>query len=111
MNTDITCRGSKKSIAAAKASIMAIVDQVGQETTVTINIERRFHRSIIGAGGQGLRELVSRCGGPSDPKQQASLIRLLVLLQVLCITFTHDLVSALTSLSHPMRSVFVASLR
>lgn len=74
--THITCRGTKKAIAAAKAAILAIAEQVGQETTVTLNIPRNFHRTIIGAGGQGLRELVTKCGGPSDPKQQASLIRL-----------------------------------
>ena len=74
--TTITCRGTKKAIASAKASITAIAEQVGAEVTAVLNIERRFHRAIIGAGGQGLRELVTRCGGPTDPKQQASLIRL-----------------------------------
>ncbi|KAL5507527.1 hypothetical protein ACEPAH_6983 [Sanghuangporus vaninii] len=73
--TNITCRGTKKAIAAAKASILAIAEQVGQEVTVVLNIERRFHRSIIGPQGQGLRDLMLRCGGPTDPKQQASLIR------------------------------------
>ena len=85
--TNITCRGTKKAIAAAKASIMAIAEQVGQEVTVTMNIERKFHRSIIGPGGQGLRDLVTRCGGPSDPKQQASLIRLLVVHLISIIVF------------------------
>ncbi|THG99164.1 hypothetical protein EW145_g7314 [Phellinidium pouzarii] len=74
-STNITCRGTKKAIAAAKATIVAIADQVDQELTVSLTIERRFHRTIIGAGGQGLRDLVTRCGGPTDPKQQASLIR------------------------------------
>lgn len=74
--TNITCRGTKKAIAAAKVSILAIAEQVGQEVAVTLNIERRFHRSIIGPQGQGLRDLILRCGGPTDPKQQASLIRL-----------------------------------
>lgn len=73
--TNITCRGTKKAIATAKADIQAIAEQVGQEVTVTLNIERRFHRSMIGPGGQGLRTIVTRCGGPSDPKQQANLIR------------------------------------
>lgn len=74
--TAIACRGTKKAVAAAKALIVAIAEQVDSEMTLTLNIERRFHRNIIGAGGQGLRDLVTRCGGPTDPKQQASLIRL-----------------------------------
>lgn len=109
-NTDITCRGTKKAIASAKAAIMIIVDQVGQETTVTINIERKFHRTIIGAGGQGLRELVNRCGGPSDPKQQASLIRLYVYPCYFILSVSYDLVPAPTNLSLPMKFASAVNL-
>lgn len=74
--THISCRGTKKAIAAAKTEILAISDQVGEELTVSVNVENRFHRTIIGAGGQGLRDLVTRCGGPADTRLQAGLIRL-----------------------------------
>jgi hypothetical protein len=74
--TNITVRGTKKAVAAAKAAILTISDQVADETSVTVAIENRFHRTLIGAGGQGLKDLVVRCGGPSDPKLQAGLIRL-----------------------------------
>jgi hypothetical protein len=74
--TNVTVRGTKKAVAAAKTAILAIADQVAEETTVTITVEGKFHRTLIGVGGQGLRELVVRCGGPSDPKLQAGLIRL-----------------------------------
>ena len=72
----ITCRGSKKAIASAKAAILAIADQVGEETTVILTVESKFHRTLIGAGGQGLRDLITRCDGPTDPRAQAGLIRL-----------------------------------
>jgi polyribonucleotide nucleotidyltransferase len=75
-STNITLRGTKKAIVAAKTAILAISDQIGEETTDSILIESRFHRTIIGAGGQGLKDLVGRCGGSSDPKFQAGLIRL-----------------------------------
>ena len=75
-STNIVVRGTKKAASAAKAAILAISDQIGEETTDSVLIESRFHRTIIGAGGQGLKDLVSRCGGPSDPKLQAGLIRL-----------------------------------
>lgn len=74
--TNITVRGTKKAIAEAKAAIVAISEQVVEETTVSMTIESRFHRTLIGAGGQGLRELILRCGGPSDSKIQAGLVRL-----------------------------------
>ncbi|EIW83125.1 hypothetical protein CONPUDRAFT_81194 [Coniophora puteana RWD-64-598 SS2] len=71
----IVVRGTKKGINAAKSAIMAIVDSVGEETTVSMNIEQRFHRTIIGAGGQGLKDIIARCGGPDDSKVQAGLVR------------------------------------
>jgi predicted PilT family ATPase len=75
-STNITVRGTKKAISAAKAAILTISDQIGEEATDVVTIESKFHRTIIGAGGQGLKDLVNRCGGPSDPKLQAGLIRL-----------------------------------
>ncbi|KAJ4001605.1 hypothetical protein F5050DRAFT_1803127 [Lentinula boryana] len=73
--TNITVRGTKKAINAAKTAILVIADQVAEEITVTIPIDSKYHRALIGSGGQGLKDLVSRCGGSSDPKVLANLIR------------------------------------
>ncbi|KIK09901.1 hypothetical protein K443DRAFT_671215 [Laccaria amethystina LaAM-08-1] len=73
--TNVTVRGTKEAVAAAKAAILAISEQVVEEATATVAVESKFHGALIGAGGQGLKELVSRCGGPSDSKLQAGLIR------------------------------------
>jgi len=35
-----------------------------EETTLDITIENKFHRSLIGSGGQGLRDLLSVAGVP-----------------------------------------------
>jgi len=37
-------------------------------------VESKYHRNIIGAGGQNLRDLVVQAGGPTDPRAQAGLI-------------------------------------
>lgn len=74
--TNVSVRGTKAAIAEAKAAILEIADQVAEETTDMITIENRFHRTLIGAGGQGLRELIAKVGGPTDPKIQAGLVRL-----------------------------------
>lgn len=74
--TNIAVRGTKEAISAAKAAILAIAEQVGEETLESLVIETKFHRTIIGAGGQGLKDLIMRCGGPSDSKLQAGLVRL-----------------------------------
>lgn len=74
--TNITVRGTDDAIGAAKTTILAIAEQVGEEATAAVFIETKFHRTIIGAGGQGLKDLILRCGGPSDSKLQAGLVRL-----------------------------------
>ena len=78
-NASISIRGTKKAIAEAKAAILAIAEQVAEETTATVEVPSKFHRTIIGAGGQGLKDLIARCGGPTDSKAQAGLIRLCVI--------------------------------
>ena len=72
----ITVRGTKQNIKEAQTLIVEIANSVQEETTVEIMIENKFHRSLIGAGGQGLKDLIVRCGGPADPKLQAGLVRL-----------------------------------
>ena len=74
----VTVRGTKEAIAAAKATILAIAEQVKEEITVVLYIENKYHRTLIGSGGQGLRDLITSCDGPTDSKQQAGLIRLYV---------------------------------
>jgi len=74
--TNITLRGTKKAIAAAKTAILAIADQVAEEITVVVPVENKYHRTLIGVGGQGLKDMVARCDGPTDSKQLATLIRL-----------------------------------
>lgn len=74
--TNVTVRGSKKAVAAAKAAIVAIADQIAEETTAVVTVEQKYHRTLIGAGGQGLRDLASRCGVEADSRSMASLIRL-----------------------------------
>jgi len=79
----VSARGTKEAINAAKAAILAIVDQVSEETTDTLFIEQKYHRAIIGPGGQGLKDLIVGCGGSLDPKLQAGLVKLCVHL-ILC---------------------------
>lgn len=74
--TNVSLRGTKPAIAEAKELILEISNSVGEETTVILTIENKYHRNLIGAGGQGLRDLVGRCGGPTDSKSQVGLVRL-----------------------------------
>lgn len=40
--TTVTVSGDKKAIAAAKAAVLAVVEQVGDELTTTLTIEPKF---------------------------------------------------------------------
>jgi polyribonucleotide nucleotidyltransferase len=75
-NAVIIVHGSKQVIADAKAMILEIAEQVHEEKSDVVTVESKYHRTLIGAGGQGLRDLIARAGGPSDPKQQVGLVRL-----------------------------------
>ena len=74
--TNVSVRGTKEAIGAAKTAILEIAEQVGEEATASLVIETKFHRAIIGAGGQSLKDLIVRCGGPTDSRLQAGLVRL-----------------------------------
>ncbi|KAK4684762.1 hypothetical protein P7C73_g5402, partial [Tremellales sp. Uapishka_1] len=72
--TTVTVRGDKKAIAAAKAAILAVAEQVGDELQTTVTIDPKYHRTLIGQGGQRLRDLVVSCGGPAEAYKQNGLI-------------------------------------
>ena len=55
---------------------MTIANEVSEEVTVTITIEPKYHRNIIGAGGQTLRDIILQAGGPTEPRAQAGLVHL-----------------------------------
>lgn len=73
--TNIRLRGTKKAIAAAKAEIIATAAEVDSEATFNLAIPSTFHGQIIGPGGQNLRDLIARAGGPADPRAAAQLVQ------------------------------------
>ncbi|OWZ35904.1 hypothetical protein C349_05122 [Cryptococcus neoformans var. grubii Br795] len=72
--TTITVRGDKQAIAAAKEAVLNVVKEVGDEITVELTIEQKYHRNLIGQGGQNLRDLIASAGGPSEGYKQAGLV-------------------------------------
>lgn len=74
--SSITVRGTGDQTKDAKAAIMAIASEVGDEITEVLYIEPQYHRNFIGKGGETLRQLIINAGGPEDPKSQAGLVHL-----------------------------------
>lgn len=72
--TQVTVRGDKKAIAAAKAAVLAVAESIGDEITINVTVDPKYHRTLIGQGGGKLRELVAACGGPTEGYKQNGLI-------------------------------------
>ncbi|BEJ11747.1 hypothetical protein CspHIS471_0202070 [Cutaneotrichosporon sp. HIS471] len=72
--TTVTVRGDKKAITAAKAAVLELVKEFGDEINVTLTIDPKYHRTLIGQGGQKLRDLITEAGGPAEAFKQSGLV-------------------------------------
>ncbi|WFD00899.1 hypothetical protein MYAM1_003655 [Malassezia yamatoensis] len=68
-------RGTRAAVEAARERIEEIVAQADSEAVYTLQIPSRFHGNLIGSGGQHLKQLILRAGGPDDPKAHAQYVR------------------------------------
>jgi polyribonucleotide nucleotidyltransferase len=55
----VSVRGTKAGIKKAQALIMAIAKEVDDETTLTVEIPKSFHTTLIGAGGANSESLLT----------------------------------------------------
>lgn len=72
--TTIRLRGTKQAIASAKSAILAIAKEVDAEASYTLHIDPAFHGQLIGPAGAAIRDLIIRCGGPSDAKASSQFV-------------------------------------
>lgn len=71
----ITLRGTKTGVATAKSMILAIAAGVDDEAETMIKVPRLYHTMLIGVGGAAIRELIARCGGPTEPRASGNTVR------------------------------------
>ncbi|KAM0723580.1 hypothetical protein Q7P37_000567 [Cladosporium fusiforme] len=72
---EVKIKGSKQAVEAAKKVIEERAKAFDDTVTKNIEVERKHHRFIIGAGGSNLASLVEQAGGPSDARARARLAR------------------------------------
>ncbi|KAI0155188.1 putative RNA binding effector protein Scp160 [Xylariaceae sp. FL1272] len=73
---ELTIKGTKAQVAAAK-KLLEEKRAVFEDTiTKTIDVDRKWHKTLIGPGGSTLRDLVIKAGGPENPRLQARTIQL-----------------------------------
>ncbi|KAL1857008.1 hypothetical protein VTK73DRAFT_8150 [Phialemonium thermophilum] len=72
---EIQIKGTKSQVAAAK-KILEEKKAIFEDTVVkTIEIDRKYHKSLIGAGGANIRDIVVKAGGSSDRRELARAVQ------------------------------------
>ncbi|ORY61353.1 RNA binding effector protein Scp160 [Pseudomassariella vexata] len=72
---DIQIKGTKSQVAAAK-KIIEEKKAVFEDTVVkTIDVDRKWHKILIGPQGSTLRDIIIKAGGPEDRRLQARCIQ------------------------------------
>ncbi|WWD03663.1 hypothetical protein V865_001718 [Kwoniella europaea PYCC6329] len=72
--TTVTVKGDKKAIEVAKKAILGLVEELGDEVEDELKVDSKYHRTLIGQGGQRLRETIAAAGGPAEGFKQSGLV-------------------------------------
>ncbi|KAF3933682.1 Vigilin [Dactylella cylindrospora] len=72
---EVKIKGTKTEVSKAKALIQASTKDVESQVVKMLNVDKKYHRALIGPGGQTLHGIVVRSGGPSDKSAQARMVR------------------------------------
>ncbi|GAA5910318.1 hypothetical protein JCM5296_000557 [Sporobolomyces johnsonii] len=71
----VTLRGTKGAIKKAREAVEAIAKEVQDEARIELDVPKEFHTTLIGSGGSSIRDLIARCGGPSDARASGNMVR------------------------------------
>lgn len=55
--------GNRQAIKDAQAKVQSIVKEASDFTKTTLDVDRKYHRTIVGSGGHTLKEIISKAGG------------------------------------------------
>ncbi|KAE8147390.1 hypothetical protein BDV25DRAFT_160484 [Aspergillus avenaceus] len=62
----IKVKGTKKQVEEAKKILQQRSSEFDATVTKTIEVEKKYHKSLIGGGGANIRKIVADAGGPTD---------------------------------------------
>ncbi|PNS15046.1 Vigilin 1 [Sphaceloma murrayae] len=72
---EVKVRGTKKAVEEAKKRIEEAAKTFDSTVTREIEVDKKYHRSIIGGGGEGIRKIVLAAGGPDDRQRINRMVR------------------------------------
>ncbi|BFZ53988.1 hypothetical protein PYCC9005_001019 [Savitreella phatthalungensis] len=71
----ITITGKKSQVEIAKARIEEIDRELEDTVQRSVIVDPAHHRTLIGTGGNNLRDIVVKAGGPEDASARAHMVR------------------------------------
>ncbi|KAL4887157.1 hypothetical protein BJY04DRAFT_48739 [Aspergillus karnatakaensis] len=63
---EIKIKGTKKQVEEAKKILLQRSNEFDATVTKSIDVEKKYHKSLIGGGGANIRKIVADAGGPTD---------------------------------------------
>ncbi|GAA6060733.1 hypothetical protein JCM10212_003777 [Sporobolomyces blumeae] len=71
----ISLKGTKGAIKKARDEIERIAKEVSDESRIEFDVPKEYHTTLIGSGGSSIRDLIARCGGPTDGRASGNMVR------------------------------------
>ncbi|KAM9908218.1 hypothetical protein OXX69_006120 [Metschnikowia pulcherrima] len=69
---EVELTGSKSALKEAASKIQDIIDNVENSITISITVDPKYHRDLVGPSGSVLRDIVSNAGGDDLSRQEYS---------------------------------------
>ncbi|MCJ1351064.1 MAG: hypothetical protein MMC33_001046 [Icmadophila ericetorum] len=72
---DIKIKGTKTQVDAAKKLLEQRAKEFDESTAVTMTVDKKYHKALIGSGGANIRNIVLQAGGSDDRREIARTVR------------------------------------
>ncbi|KAL3475599.1 hypothetical protein BJX99DRAFT_247385 [Aspergillus californicus] len=63
---EIKIKGTKKQVEEAKKTLQVRSGEFDATVTKSLDVDKKYHKSLIGGGGANIRKIVTEAGGPTD---------------------------------------------
>ena len=71
----ILARGTKKQVEDAKNLLGQKVKLLDESVSKTLNVDKKYHKNLIGSGGTNIRKIVLDAGGLEDTQSRTRLVQ------------------------------------
>ncbi|KAI9826550.1 MAG: hypothetical protein M1832_006146 [Thelocarpon impressellum] len=72
---EIRVKGTKEQVEAAKKLLEQRAKTFDETVVRTLEVDKKYHKALIGGGGANIRDIVIRAGGPDDRRELAKMVK------------------------------------